>query len=178
MAIEPTLPAEPIEPFQPSLEQRERREQQRRFTRRWVYVPVGLLFFLWLAVTIVLLWLTLAGESVGDYRVAISGVADLVLILFMTPLVLLCAIPAFGPIGLYVYLRRQRDPEVPGWMAKLRRLFWRLENVVVNVRETLDEKVLPKLAEPVVSAYAIAAFVRTLFKELKTAIRREINRYG
>ena len=177
MAIEPALPVEAREPLQPRPEQLARRERQLRFTGRWVYLPLIALTALWVIVIILLLWLALVGEDVEEYRLALSGVADLVLIAFMTPLVLLCAVPAFGPIALYVYMRRQREGEAPGWFEKLRRIFWRVENVVISVRETLDEKVLPKIAKPVISAYALAAFVRTLLEELGQTIRREINRH-
>ena len=178
MTTETLSRAEPSERVRPTPEQLERKRKQQRFTRVRVWLPVGIVALLWLLSIIGLLWLTVAGAwfhmdtDQATYRSLVSGAADAVIILSITPLLLLCALPSAGVLALMVQ-RRRRGPEDRPWTESARRLLWRLDNSVMAVRDRLSKDVLPSLARPVISAYTLAAFVRALGKEIAELISRE-----
>lgn len=178
MTTETLSRAEPSERVRPTPEQLERKRRQQRFTRRRVWLPVGAVILLWLLAIAGLLWLTVVGSWFNmdtnqvTYRSLVSGVADAILILSITPLLLLCALPSVGLIALVVR-RRRREPESHSWTEGGRRLLWRVENGVMAVGRRLEEDVLPSVARPVTSAYALAAFVRTLWRITAEMISRE-----
>ena len=181
MTTETTLPVQPPVTPQPSAEQLERRRRRQRFYRLRVILPMAVVALLWLGVTLLLLWLTVVGEwfamdtNQAYYRTLVSGIADIVLVLSLLPLLLLCALPSALTIGL-VYHRRSKKQAEPR-LEKLP-LFWRIENVIIRVKERLDEDILPRVAQPVISAYGAVAFVRAFFNQLREIIAREIRRYG
>lgn len=178
MTTETLSRAEPPERVRPTPEQLERKRKQQRFTRRRVWLPVGVVTLLWLLAIAGLLWLTVAGSwfnmdtNQATYRSLVSGAADAIIILSITPLLLLCALPSVGVIALAVRRRRQ-EPKPRSWTEGGRRLLWRVENGVMAVRQRLEEDVLPSVARPVTSAYALAAFVRTLWRITAEMISRE-----
>lgn len=163
-------------PPEPTAEQLARLRARHSFRNRFIYGPMVLITLLWLVGLVVLFWLVLApGEDIARYREVISGVADVVTILFITPWLVVCALPIVGAVGLVVY-RRQRKPEQTPEVASLP-LFWRVENIISKVQYRLDNQILPKMAQPVITAYGLVAFVRTLLNEIKEIVSREINRY-
>lgn len=178
MTTETLSRAEPPERVRPTPEQLERKRKQQRFTRQRVWLPVGVVALLWLLAVAGLLWLTVAGSwfnmdtSQATYRSLVSGVADAIIILSITPLLFLCAVPSVGIFAVAVR-RRRRDPERRAWTESGRRLLWRVENGIAAVGRRLEEDVLPSVARPVTSAYALAAFVRTLWKISAEMISRE-----
>ena len=178
MTTETLSRAESPERVRPTPEQLERKREQLRFTRRRVWLPVGSVTLLWLLAIVGLLWLTVAGSwfhvdtNQETYRTLVSGAADAVIILSITPLLLLCALPSVAILALAVQ-RRRKEPEGRSWTESARRLLWRVENGVTAVRERLDKDVLPSVARPVTSAYALAAFARTLWKEVAEMISLE-----
>lgn len=181
MTTETTLPVQAPEPPQPSAEQRERRERRKRFYRLRVILPMVLVALLWLVVTLLLLWLTVAGEwfaidtDQAYYRTLVSGISDFLLILAILPLLLLCALPSALTVGLVVYRRKQKQARPPE-PEKLP-LLWRVENGIKQVEQRLAQDILPKVAQPVISAHALVAFVKAFVRELREIITREINRY-
>lgn len=178
MTTETLSRAEPPERVRPTPEQLERKRTQQRFTRRRVWLPVGIVALLWLLAIVGLLWLTIAGAwfnvdtNQATYRSLVSGAADAVVILSLTPLLLLCALPSVGILALMVQRRRQ-EPERRSWTERGRGLLWQVENGVAAVEQRLEKDVLPGAARPVTSAYALAAFARTLWKEIAEMISRE-----
>jgi len=180
MTSETTIPAHSPAPPEPSAEQLARRARRKRSYRLRVILPMALVTLLWLGLALLLFWLAVAGEwfSVDTdqayYRTLISGLADVVMILTLLPLLLLCVLPSALALGLVVY-RRSKKKEAPVEPEKLP-LFWRVENIVIEVQQRL-ETILPKVARPVISAHAAVAFVRKFLKELRGIITREIDRY-
>ena len=164
----------------PTTEQMARRTSLRRFNRLAVYLPLGIAGLAWIVLILGLLWLTVAGDwfamdtNQAYYRALASGVADTFTILMLTPLLLLCALPAVGTVAL-VFYRRRRKAASPQTAPSLP-LFWRIENFVVSVRDRV-ESLLPKVANPVISAHSIAAYLNRFFIELKQIVSQEIDRY-
>jgi hypothetical protein len=176
LSVQPALPEAP----EPSAEQLERLRRRKRFYRLRVILPMTLVTLLWLGVTLLLLWLAIAGEwfavdtDQAYYRTLISGIADFALILSLLPLLLLCALPSGLVIGLVVYRRQQKTgaPDQPEPLP----FFWRMENALGQINQQLEDKVLPKAAQPVVSAHGMVAYVRALVRELWQIITRENRR--
>ena len=106
------------------------------------------------------------------YRGLLSGVADVVTMLLLAPLLLLCALPIAGAVGLVVYRKRKKDDS--GDEASLP-LFWKIENKVIMVHNAVARS-MPKLARPVINAHSTVAFVRQLVTEVKRFFKQEIGR--
>lgn len=166
---------------QPTAEQEARAAHLRRFNRLTIYVPLALVALAWIALIVTLLWLSVAGEwfametDQANYRQLFSALADIVTILALAPLLLLCALPPVGAIGLVVYRRQRKADASPA--APSLPLFWRIENFVIAAHDRIAA-VLPRLAHPVINAHATAAFVNRFVIEIKKIIRQEISRNG
>lgn len=163
----------------PTAAQELRLKQRKRFNRLVITLPMGLVFFLWIALFLGMIWLSVAGEwfamdtNQEHYRQLFSGVADVFTMLLLTPMLLLCALPIVGTVGVVVYRRKKRS-EDPDTAPKLP-LFWRIENKVDDVRDMVA-RTMPRLAQPVINMHSTVAFVKQLIFELKRFIRQEIFR--
>ena len=175
MAIERVSHTPPPTVVTPTPEQLERLEKRKRFRNRYIYAPVIVVTLLWLVTIAILLWLVWGAENEVEYRAILSGIADAIAILFLLPAVLLCALPPLAIAGFYVYRRQQRRPQ-PAGVERLP-LLWRVENVIVRVQRRLETSILPAIANPVITAHAVAAFIRTFIVELRKIVSREIDRY-
>ena len=175
MAIERISHTPPPVVVTPTPEQLERLEQRKRFRNRYIYAPVVVVTLLWLVAVVILLWLIVGVENEVAYRRILSGIADAIAILFLLPTVLLCAVPPLAVTGFFIYRRRQKR-ELPADVEQLP-LTWRIENIITRVKAQLETTILPAIANPVITAYAVAAFVRTLLVELRKMVSREIDRY-
>jgi hypothetical protein len=172
------MTTEPIQAAQrgplPTPEQEERLKARRRFNRLAVYVPLGVIVFLWLLLIAGLIWLTVAGQwfyvdtNQEYYRNLVSGVADAVLVLMLAPLMLLCAVPLVAGIAFLVWNRRRRAGRPYGTLPPL---FWRIDNLINRARAAISS-FLPKLANPVIAAHGSAAYARTLLQEIKKLVSR------
>lgn len=172
---EATLPGVP----QPSVDQEDRLARRRRFNRIFVYLPLGLGVILWLGLILGMSWLAVAGDwfamdtNQPYFRGLFSGVADAFTILMLTPILALCATPTILAGALTVYRRRRRkekegqEPSLP--------LMWRVENVVISIRETVSNAA-PKVARPLITAHGMATFATTFLHELKQIILQEIDK--
>lgn len=160
-----TLPA-PIQPTQPPVIgtpiQQDRAAALRRFNLFFVYLPVALVLLLVLLLMGFLSWLTIGGGGDEATRSTVSGVADILTILFILPLTLMCAIVPLGAVGLVIYGRRQK------WapLRRLQRTLWKAEDAVVKVNVKANE-VAPKVARPVISMHAIMAYIERFLSHLK-----------
>lgn len=173
-------PPPPRDLPQPTAEQLARRQARRRFNRLYVSLPLGLVVLLWIGLIVAMLWLSVVGSwfaidtRQAYYRSLLSGVADAFTIIMLMPLLLLCALPSAGAVGLYFYNRQSKKEKGP--QDESLPILWRVENAISSVRGTTD-RLTPKMARPVISAHATVAFARTFLKRLKEIITQEINRY-
>lgn len=151
-------------------EQAARDKALRRFNRLFVYTPIALLGFGILALLVWLAWETLPDAAVKR-QAAVSGVADIVLILWLCPTVLVCAL-APG-LGIFLLVRRRQSGSVV--RLRLQRLLWRVENMLADVRPKLLA-VEARLARPVIAGHGWITFVRvwlsTLWGNIKALFRR------
>jgi preprotein translocase subunit SecG len=175
--MEPTPPPLYPEPVvEPTEEQLLRREARRQYERKTLFIPMAIIAVIWVVVTIGMIWLSLAGGWFGVdtdqefYRTLFNGVANVVLILTICLWMLFLAIP----MGLFIYLwsyRRQQIADRPPGPKPLP-FFWRIDNIVIQVRDAVAQ-FLPKLARPLILLHGVAAYIKTLFKEIKKILHLE-----
>ena len=164
----------------PTTEQQERLARRRRFNRVFVHLPVSIALILWLGLIVGMLWLSIAGDwfamdtNQPYYRGLFSAVADVFTILMLSPLLVLCLIPPLLAGAFTVYRRRgkaakeEQEPSLP--------LMWRVENIVISIRQAVS-KAMDQVARPLITAHAMAAFVKTFLHELKQIILQEKKKY-
>jgi len=128
--------------FEPHAEQVARAAALRRFTRLYVYVPVGLVTAVVLTIFLYLLYLALFPPTEDTY-LFLSGLADFVLILMLLPVVLIFGLVMTAVIGGYIYYNYFMDeadrpiPPAPPY-GRVRTLLWRIDSLLLLI-------VLPKL---------------------------------
>lgn len=147
--------------YEPTVTQLERAMARRRFNRLYIYLPLGLASMAIVALVVLMLWGALSPSIVGTREFA-SGLADIVIILTIMPLLLLCAIVPAGVVGYAVYRRKQPQRE----HGRLQSLFWRLDGLV-NKAHDKAETALPKAANPVISGHARMTYWRAFFEKIK-----------
>lgn len=171
-------PAAPItpEPPPPTAEQLARAAALRRFNRLTIYLPVGLIIFIWLVLVLALLWLTVFGQWVNVsptqlayYRNLVRGIADISLIVLFTLMLILGTIPIVLTAAV-VKRQRERRALRPAGVRPLP-IMWRLENLVVTIQQAITG-VLPMIARPVTTLHAGAAYVRALLIEIRKILTR------
>lgn len=162
-----TIPVQPeSQPYQPTAEQLERTAALTRFNRLYVYLPL----IIFSAVGLFLLGLMLWGVFSPNENGAIglmSGLADLIVIMTVIPLLLLCAVVPAAAIGLVVY-RRQQPQRKHG---RFQTLLWRLDTLITKA-QSKTATTLPKAAAPVIKGHAWAAYVRALVENIKKLFAR------
>jgi hypothetical protein len=171
-----TVQVEVTVPPPPTAEQLARAAALKRFNRLTIYLPVGLIVFVWLVLVLALLWLTVFGQwanisptQLAYYRNLVRGIADISLIVFFTLLLILGMIPIILTAAL-VKRQRERRALRPAGVRPLP-LMWRMENLILSIQQAIAG-VLPMIARPVTNLHAAAAYVRALFIEIKKILTR------
>lgn len=157
--------------YRASAEQLQRAAALRRFNWLYVYTPVIVLSLVALTLVILLLWGVLSPNIEGT-NAFVSGLADVVIILFSLPLMLLCAIGPAALVGMIVLdVRRRRDPQAVPILDRLQRLLWRLDSLAGSVLLKTRE-LSHKAAELVIRAHTRIAYLKTLFNRIKRVFIR------
>lgn len=152
--------------YQPAPEQLERAAALRRFNRLYLYLPLAVFSLAGLVLVGLLLWGVFSPNVTGTREFA-SGLADLVVIMTVMPLLLLCALVPAAAIGWLVYRRQQPRQE----HGRFQTLFWRLDTLLTRLQATVSTT-LPKAAVPVIKGHAWAAYLRALLENLKKLLIR------
>lgn len=162
-----TTPAQSeTQTYEPTAVQIDRAAALRRFNRLYVYLPLGFFSLVALVLVGLMLWGALSPSVVGTREFA-SGLADLVIILTIMPLMLLCALVPAAALGLVAYRRQQPQRDY----GRFQTLLWRLDSLVVKSQQAA-EKAMPKVANPVIRGHAFISYWRTLFRQIKNIITR------
>lgn len=159
MTVYPPPPPQPQ--FEPNAEQLERDRALRRFNRLFVFLPLGVGALIAITLVVLLLIGVLVPGLSGAAEFA-SAMADLVIILFSLPLMLLCAILPVGYLA-YVANKRQKRSLQPqtGPLAdhgRIQILLWRLQQLMERT-EAKTVQTAPKIAGPVIRANAFFAYL-------------------
>lgn len=161
--------------YSPSPEQLEREKELERFNRWMIYLPVGLAAATALALLILMLTGIFAPGLVGA-EAFLSGLADTILVLWMLPMSVLCAI---GPIAYLAYLvnRRQRRSQLPSESPLLRHsrtqmALWQAQDISDSIAKKADA-LSNRVAQPLLSINAIAAYIHAWLALLARPFRRD-----
>ena len=154
--------------FVPTAVQLERAEALTRFNRWTIYVPLGVLATAVVGFLIYLLILAV-WPPYEDTRLFLSGVADIILILFMLPVVLLFGLLLAGIFGGAFYWRQSKketgEPSLQNKYGRLRLLLWKLDQKLSTVYRKVDQ-VMPKIAQPVMRLNATLAYISSWLGQL------------
>lgn len=147
--------------FVPTAVQLERAKALKRFNWWAIYVPLGVLATAVVAFLIYLLILAI-WPPYSDTRLFLSGVADIILIFFMLPVVLLFGLLLAGIFGGAIYWRRSKketgEPSLQNKYGRLRLLLWKLDQKLSTVYRKIDQ-LMPQIAQPVVRLNATLAYL-------------------
>ena len=162
--------------YEPSATQLARAAAIRRFNRIYVYTPLIFGGLILLALLGLMLWVGLAPQQWERFRPFFSGLADIIMIFTIMPLMLLCSI---GPIslialGAYRYQKRKEQKEsgesVPPAKG-LQLLLWRLD-AILNKTAVSVRNITPKATTPVIQFHAFLAYAASLLKQIRKLFSR------
>ena len=172
--VPPNWSPEPVNTFVPTAVQRERVNALKQFDRWMVYVPLGLLAAAVLGVVIYLLIIAI-WPPYEDTRLFLSGVADIIMILFMLPVVLIFGLLLVGLIGGFAYWRQSRNndnvPPLQKEYGRLRLLLWKVDQKLSGVYQQADQ-MLPMVANPVIRFNAVLAYINAWLAQLTKRLNR------
>jgi hypothetical protein len=167
--------------FEPSEEQRARAQALRRFNRLYLYLPlaVGIVAVL---VIVGLLLFGLFSPGITGTAEFMSALADMIIILWSLPLILIMAIVPLAYVG-YLANRRQRrrqNPPAPivAEFGRTRVLLWRLQHLLDRGYVT-GEQVAARIAAPLIRFHGllaeIGAWLAGLNERISTITRSKEN---
>ena len=173
-----SLPATtPTPEFEPSSSQLERAKAIRRFNWRFVYIPLIIGIVIVLVLLGLMLWVGLAPQQAESYRPFFSGLADIVLIFTLIPMMMLCSIGPIALIGLgaFRYQKRQEqkesgEPEPPARGLQL--LLWRVDSLLDKASSSVQTHA-PKAATPIIQVNAFLAYVESLIKQIRNLFMKK-----
>lgn len=159
---------EQADPFVPTAVQLQRAKALKRFNQLAIYLPLGLLTAAILGFLIYLLILAI-WPPYEDTRLLLSGVADIILILFLLPVLLIFGLLLAGVFGGAIYWRQSRkqagEPSLQNKYGRFRLLLWKLDQKLSTLYRQID-LVLPKLAEPVIKFNTTMTYINTRLARL------------
>jgi hypothetical protein len=154
--------------FVPTAVQIQRANELKRFNRLVIYLPLGLLATAVLGLLIYLLILAI-WPPFQDTRLFISGIADIILILFVLPVVLIFGLLLVGIFGGAIYWRQSRkdegEPSLQQKYGRFRLLLWKVDQKLSGVYRQIDQ-LMPKLADPIVKFNATMTYINTRLARL------------
>jgi hypothetical protein len=147
--------------FEPTEAQLERDRVLRRRHLLYIYLPVGIVSF----IAIVLILIILIGIFAFDgqsFEMFISAVADIIIILWTVPAMIMVSILPLIYVAYFVNRRQKRklDPQTGplAYRSRLQILAWRLQ-IFMDQVEGKTTDLAPKAAKPVVSFNALIAYI-------------------
>lgn len=145
--------------FEPTAEQLARELAIRRFRRLYVYLPIGIAVALAAIILIIVLIGLFAPGLVGANQF-ISALADIIVILWIIPMLVITAVPTIGYIA-YVINRRQRRQRAAAQgvnvdRSRVQLLLWRVQQLMDRVHAKGDEWA-PIIAAPVIAFNTLLA---------------------
>ena len=159
-------------PFQPGSEQLARKAALHRFNRLYVYLPLGFIIVITLAIIILLLVGVLAPGLTGANEFA-SALADVTIILFSIPLMALCAVGPAMLVGIIAFSRDRRKKGIPRMDdgGRIQELLWKMDNLVHQV-QTKTVEITPRIAKPVIETNARLAYLHAFLKQIQSYLKR------
>jgi hypothetical protein len=167
-------PLEAEDAFVPTAVQLERTHALERFNRLAIYVPLGLLVTAVLGFLIFLLVIAI-WPPYEDTRLFLSGIADIILILFMLPVALILGLLLAGIFGGLIYQQQSRKkngaPALQQRYGRLRLLLWKLDQKLSAVYRKADQ-FMPRLANLVIRFNTLTAYITTWLGQLTKLLKQ------
>lgn len=167
---------DPSTSFLPTAVQKQRVNDLKRFNRLMVYLPLGLITAALLGLLVYLLIIAI-WPPYEDTRLFLSGIADIILILFFLPVALILGLLLVGILGGAIYWQRSRPEEyktsMQGKYGRVRVLLWKVDQKLSTLYRQID-KFLPKLVNPVIRFNVFTAYLTTWLNQL----RKQLNRHN
>ncbi|MFN2124481.1 MAG: hypothetical protein ACK2T4_11690 [Candidatus Promineifilaceae bacterium] len=163
--------------FKPSAEQLERERALKRFNRKFITIPIALVVLIGIVLTILMLVAIFAPGPEGT-MVFLSGLADTIVVLWMIPMTVLCAIV---PILYFAYLvnRRQRRAELPLNSpllehSRTQMAFWKAQNISDRV-DAQSKSISDRIVAPFMRLGEFSAYLLAWLTILTQPFRRDDN---
>ncbi len=167
---------EPMDRFVPTAVQMDRVQALKRFNLWVIYVPLGLVTAIVLGLFVYLLILAI-WPPYEDTRLFLSGIADVLLILFMLPVALISALLLAGIFGGLIYWRQSRkDSEGSSLQKKygrFRLLLWKVDQQLAKIQRQADETV-PAVANPIIKINAFLAYLHAWLAQIVRQFRQNV----
>jgi hypothetical protein len=144
------------EPYQPTSEQLSREESLRRFNRRFIYWPIGIATLLSFSIVLTMVLYIILTPST-EYLVTFSAIADAVIILMASTLIVLFSL--FLALSGAIYYQSRKQGIAP--IRQTQYLFWRLESFLIQIYQAVAS-FAPKVASPFIAVGARIAYLRVL----------------
>lgn len=153
-------------PYAPTAEQVERTTRLRRFNLMFVYVPLGLVAAL--VVALVVIMLIMAINSADEHsRLFLSGLADAALALALLPFLIVGAVL----VGLAAYglNRARKNGTAP--VRRTQMLLWRTDSFIGRLKARV-ETTADLVAQPFLSINGSVAYLKMLITQLVKMVKR------
>ena len=146
--------------FEPTAAQLERDRLLRRRNRLYIYLPLSIISFISI-VLIVLILIGIFAPGTGTEEF-ISALADIIVILWIIPMILLVSAFPIAYVAYFVNRRQKRklNPQTGplAYRSRIQILLWRLQ-IFMDGAQVKTGEVAPKVAKPVISFNAILAYL-------------------
>ena len=162
-----TVTAKPS--YEPSKAQMERAAARRRFNRLYIYTPILIATAVSLAITGFMIW-SIFAPNATENAAFLSGLADVILILILLPLVIIWGAIVALPIGLYIKYYNDRRQPVPAdqiyvhQYGRFRLILWQISHKLDQLHQLLDERILPSIVNPIIRAHTKATALKAWIK--------------
>ena len=160
--------------FEPSAEQLERDRILRRRNRLYIYLPLSIISLISI-VLIVLILIGIFAPGIVGTEVFISAVADIIIILWTIPAMIIVAIL---PVSYFAYLmnrreKRKLDPQTGplAYRSRIQVFLWRIQ-LFMNGAQLKTDELAPKVAKPVTDFNAYLTYLGAWLNILIRPLRR------
>ncbi len=159
-------------PFTPSDEQKERAEALKRFNRLYVLTPIIAVSVVTVLIIATMIILAIA-PNYSENTVFISALADMSIIMFTIPMIILMLSGPLLLIGLINLSRKRRKLGKPAFDqgGGLQVLLWKLD-LLVQKSQSKTNEVAPQLADQVIRFNEAIAYVGAFFNQIINAFKR------
>jgi uncharacterized membrane protein len=165
------------EPFNPSEVQREREASLKRFNRLYVLLPIILIGIISVVIIIAMITTVIAmsiTDTVNESLISfISGLADITIILFTIPMIILMI---SGPVLLGAMISNSRKRRKQGKPAfdqggSFQVLLWKIDNLIQKSQNKTNE-VAPQMANQVIRFNESTAYVSAFLRQIASYFKR------
>jgi hypothetical protein len=146
--------------IKPTSTQEERAARIRRFNLLYVYLPIGLLSLIVVVIVLFLLIYTLTPLGQGN-NIVVAALADVIVIVYSVPLMILCAILPTA----FVFLTIQSRKKGIAPLRQSQSFLWRVETELVYVQSKV-KLVAQQIARPFLYLNGIGAFIQSFVNRL------------